>query len=163
MTDSIVPHKSFFFALEVVKIICMVSLTTFLFVNCQKNNTSKDKLNNTVEKHFKALQNRDLELLLETVNKEKITLILPNGQYSNSYDSYKEINKNWFSEKEWSIDYEIVNQDVINNTGIILAKIIYSDKDELGNSFSFSYYLTLIFENKPEGWKLIFDQNTIIK
>lgn len=146
-----------------VKTISIVIFSIFLMVNCQKNNTSKDKLNSIVEKHFKALQNRDLELLLETVNKEKITLILPNGQYSNSYDTYKEINKNWFAEKEWSIDYEIVNQDVINNTGIILAKIIYSDKDELGNSFSFSYYLTLIFENKPEGWKLIFDQNTIIK
>ena len=101
--------------------------------------------------------------LLETVDREKITLILPNGKYSESLDQYKKVNFDWFSDNDWSIEYEIIDKNVTKEMGIILTKITYFDKDEKGKPYSFQYFLTLVFQVIEQEWKLVFDQNTIIK
>ena len=49
------------------------------------------------------------------------------------------------------------------NTGIALAKITYKEVEESGEQNSFDYYLTLVFEYDEDQWKLIFDQNTLIR
>lgn len=68
-----------------------------------------------------------------------------------------------FADNDWKINYEILEVKVNGNFGIVLAKITYYDKNEKGEYYSFKYFLTLIFENINNKWKLIFDQNTTIK
>lgn len=130
---------------------------------CKLKNEHMNDLDDTIKKHFTAIKNRDIENLLETVDAESITLILPNGKYSNSLTEYKNVNSDWFSDKDWEIKYEITEKIIKGETGIVLTKITYADKDENGESYSFQYYLTLVFNLRDNEWKLIFDQNTIIK
>jgi len=122
-----------------------------------------ENLDLTLDAHFKAIADRNLESLLKTVNEESITLILPNGKYSTSFSDYKNVNREWFKDQDWSIEYKLIEKTVRQETAIVLTKINYQDKDEKGNDYSFEYFLTLVFGLKESGWKLIFDQNTIIK
>ncbi len=135
-----------------------------MFVNCQtKKEIKMEKLDATIKKHFRAIQNRDLIKLIETVDKEKVTLILPNGKLSKSFSDYENVNYNWFLDNDWTIEYEIIDKNVTKEMGIILTKITYFDKDENGKDYSFQYFLSLTFKLDQGEWKLVFDQNTIIK
>lgn len=140
-----------------------ILIPLMLLTSCKSNNEIMNNLENTIENHFIAIKNRDIDNLLKTVDQENITLILPNGKYSNSLTEYKKVNIDWFNDKNWEIEYEIVDKIIKSETAIILTKITYNDKDENGEIYSFQYYLTLIFELQKDEWKLIFDQNTIIK
>ena len=135
-----------------------------IFLNCQTESYNKmEKLDNTIKKHFNSIQNRDLDKLLETIDKNSVTLILPNGKYSKTYAEYKKVNSEWFLDNDWKIEYEIIEKNVTEEMGIILTKITYFDKDENGKDYSFQYFLNLIFKLNQNEWKLVFDQNTIIK
>ena len=120
-------------------------------------------LDSTITQHFLAIINRNISALLKTVNQENITLILPNGKHSGTYEDYKAVNEEWFADNDWRIEHKIKEKKVNTNTAIVLTEITYFDKDENGDSYSFQYYLTLIFEWDKNDWKLVFDQNTIIK
>lgn len=125
-------------------------------------NKTKD-LTATISKHLTAIENRNLENLINTVNRDEVILILPSGKYSNSFEEYKIVNKKWFEDETWEIDYQIVEKNIVEDIGIVLTKITYQNVTENKKNNVFSYYLTLVFEWKNYGWKLIFDQNTLIK
>lgn len=116
----------------------------------------------TIISHFKAIQARDIMALLKTVSEQNITLILPNGKHSKSLDEYRSTNEEWFKDKDWKLNYEILEKKISGNIGIVLSKIFYHDKNQKGEDYSFQYFLTLIFEKIKDDWKLVFDQNTII-
>ena len=134
-----------------------------LLIGCKEhiNNKNIKEFDETLSKHLKAIENRDLKLLLETVNRDKIVLILPNGKYSDSFDTYREVNQDWFSDLSWEISYTISDKIVNEKTGIVTLKINYINKET--NQTELNYYLTLIFKRLNDGWKLVHDQNTIIK
>lgn len=139
-------------------------LTLTVLINCQSENDSKMEIfDTTIKEHFKAIQNRDLDKLIETIDKEKVILILPNGKHSSSFADYKKANSEWFLDNDWKIEYEIIDKCISKEMGIILAKITYFDKDENGKDFSFQYFLNLTFKLIQGEWKLVFDQNTMIK
>lgn len=84
-------------------------------------------------------------------------------QYSKSFADYKKVNSEWFLENSWKIEYEIIDKNVTKEMGIILTKITYFYIDENGKDYSFQYFLNLTFKLNQSEWKLVFDQNTIIK
>ncbi len=59
-----------------------------------------NSLDETILNHFDAIKNRDIDLLLETVDKGKISLILPNGNYTRTTTDYKKVNVESFSDKD---------------------------------------------------------------
>lgn len=140
-----------------------ILIPLMFIISCQTNIDMMKNLDTTIENHFIAIQNRDIDNLLKTVNKENVTLILPNGKYSKSLAEYKKINTDWFNDKNWNIKYEIVDKIIKSESATVLTKITYTDKEENGEIYSFQYYLTLMFELQNNEWKLVFDQNTIIK
>ena len=125
--------------------------------------TIEKELDDTIAAHFKAIKDRDIAALLKTVNRERVTLILPNGKYSHSFADYKAVNIAWFKDPDWKISYRIIEQRLTGNMAVVLSKIDYRDRDRQGKPYGFQYYLTLLFEKKQARWKLVFDQNTIIK
>ncbi len=142
----------------------IIILLLFIIGACKNTEPgSMDDLDSTIQLHFEAIQNRDINSLINTISETDITLILPNGKYIKSTGEYISVNEDWFADRNWSINYEIVDKKLKNNIAIVLSKINYFDKNEDGEEYSFEYYLTLIFENIHGEWKLIFDQNTGIK
>lgn len=142
---------------------CVIFCFTILFSSCNNESANFEKLNTTILNHLTAIEKRDLNKLLNTVNSEKITLILPNGKYSTSLEEYKRVNFEWFSDKSWRIEYKIKEKIIKEDLAIILTEITYFEKDEKGEESKFNYFLSLVFQRSNDDWKLIYNQNTIIK
>lgn len=140
-------------------------LISLLLTNCSTLTPEirENVFDQTVAAHLNAIQNRDLNELLNTVDKEVVTLILPNGELSQTTKEYEKINSEWFEDKHWSIDADVVQKRIQKETGIALIKITYHEKEASAADRVFQYYLTLVFTLQNNEWKLIFDQNTIIK
>lgn len=142
-----------------MSIIAMLSLY-FLIAN---NTSAAQSFDNTLTEHFNAIKTRDINKLMQTVNNGNLTLILPNGVIGKTSSEYRKINEDWFSEKNWQIETKLIDSKIIDNIGYATVQVNYTDIDEKNEKYSFKYYLHLIFERKEDGWKLIYDQNTIIR
>lgn len=115
----------------------------------------------TLEKHLNALQEKNLGKFLETVCEDKITLIMPNGSLITDYENFYNLHKGWFADEDWNIEYKILDVTEMDEVGIVLLSIDYSDLDEKGDAIQMTYYLNLIFRCFDKEWLLIQDQNTI--
>ncbi len=144
-------------------ILIITLLITPFLIRCNGTAGPTPALDATIAQHFEAIKTRDIDKLLATVHKEGVTLVLPSGKHSTSYEAYKNVNIKWFSDAAWSIDYEIVEKTVRKETAVVLTKIHYVSKTSNGESKSFDYYLTLILEYNKGKWELVFDQNTVIQ
>ncbi|MEM1124412.1 MAG: nuclear transport factor 2 family protein [Bacteroidota bacterium] len=124
---------------------------------------TEKSLTQTVAAHFTAIDARDLNALLKTVDENAVSMILPSGKYSTSQEDYQKVNKEWFAAPNWHINHQVIEQKISGNIGIVLTKITYNDKQADGTPYAFDYYLTLIFQHDDRDWRLIFDQNTLIE
>lgn len=134
----------------------------FIAFGCSPKSESNNQtaFDAVLKKHFNAIEHRDLDRLLETVSQDEIILILPSGKYSTTFETYKEINQTWFADPSWKIDFTILKKIVNENTAIALARIEYINQET--NETEFNYFLSLTFQKRNDGWKLVYDQNTII-
>ncbi|HEX6182142.1 MAG TPA: hypothetical protein VFZ47_12905, partial [Chitinophagaceae bacterium] len=65
--------------------------------------------------------------------------------------------------KNWKWEGKIVEKHSTGSIGYALIEYLYIEKNEAGNiSFKVKCFLTLIFKNSGNSWKLVYDQNTII-
>ncbi|SHJ20062.1 YybH family protein [Lutispora thermophila] len=111
--------------------------------------------------HLKAIENKDLETFITTISKEDVTLIMPNGTLINGREEFIEFHKDWFSDKDWTLNYEILKIEEGEEASFALLKVNYKDIDFNGNEYSLNYYLTLLFKKIDGEWGLIYDQNTL--
>jgi ketosteroid isomerase-like protein len=114
-----------------------------------------------LEIHLKAVKDRDLDQFITTINNEDVTLILPNGVLISGRTKFIEFHKDWFSDKDWAMDYEILKIDSGKEISLALLKVDYKDIDSKGNEYTLNYYLTLLFKMSEDKWGLIYDQNTL--
>lgn len=117
----------------------------------------------TLDKHLQAVTTKNIDGFLETVSKEDITLIMPNGSLINDCRAFSDLHKSWFLDDDWSIEYKIIEVKEGKHLSSALLEINYHDLDENNQSIHLHYYLYLLFEKKDHEWLLIHDQNTIIK
>ena len=116
-----------------------------------------------LDKHLEAITNKNVDVFLDTVSKENITLIMPNGNLINDYEGFSNLHKAWFEDEDWSIDYKLVEVKENEKLSSALLNIDYHDVDENNDPTHLNYYLYLLFENVDGKWLLVHDQNTIIK
>ena len=114
-----------------------------------------------LEKHLTALSSKNLSDFIETISKTNITLIMPNGKLITTYKEFVELHDAWFSDDDWSIEYEIINTVEKTDLCTALLKVNYKDVDEKDEIVYLNYFLYLMFEYIDETWYLIHDQNTI--
>lgn len=114
----------------------------------------------TLQKHITAIKQRDLPTLLSTVD-DSLTLILPNGSLLTSKKQYKDLHIEWFADKNWSIEFEMINKVETPALSYALVKYTYIEIDTEKNITSKRQtYLNLVFKKKDKAWMLIHDQNT---
>lgn len=114
-----------------------------------------------LNKHLTAMVSKNLSDFVETVSKDNITLIMPNGKLITSFKEFFELHDAWFSDEDWSIEYEIMNIVEKTELSTALLKINYKDIDEKDEIVYLNYYLNLMFEYIDDSWLLVHDQNTI--
>lgn len=134
--------------------ICVAFATTE--ANAQKT------FDETLDIHLNAIKNSDLKAFEPTVS-EKIIHISPMGEKNQSKPKFVTLHEEWFKRTNWQWDGVIVEKHSDNSIGYALIDYSFVQKDAAGNTqFKIKCYLMLIFQKFPNGWQLVYDQNTII-
>lgn len=116
----------------------------------------------SLQLHLDAIMTKDLDSFSSTIS-ESITLIMMNGTIIRNRQKVIEFHKEWFSDEDWKLSYEIIKIDETEKMAYVLLAISYEDVDMESKPVHIKYYLNLIFKKYEENWLLEFDQNTVSK
>ena len=114
----------------------------------------------TIQDHLDAIQNRDLDALLETVTTgERLTLIFPDGTLYETRAEYVAFHQEWFADEGWTMTFEPVRTVESPGLATVLVRTTYEDDGPASRRYG---YLALTFADGGDGWRLVMDQNTRI-
>ena len=110
--------------------------------------------------HLAAIQNRDLDALMETVTRgDSLSLIFPDGTLIETREGYRDFHPDWFADSTWSMSFERVATAEADGMGVALVKWTLTDDTPRSGRQA---YLSLVFANEGGTWRLVHDQNTAI-
>lgn len=92
-----------------------------------------------------------------------LTLIFPNGKLTRTVEEYREFHVQWFGDPDWSVTYEVISQIEGADLAFVSLLARNQDKNAKGENIAYSLILTLVFQKQTHGWKLISDQNTMVR
>ena len=118
----------------------------------------------TLDAHLAAINARDLDALLATVTRgDRLTLILPNGQVLDTREQFRTLHVDWFAQQDWRMRFQIRSLREFGDVGVALVKY-ESQALQADDSFQTrrNAWLSLVFAKEADGWRLVYDQNTVI-
>ncbi|CAN5170463.1 hypothetical protein BH23GEM2_BH23GEM2_03750 [soil metagenome] len=94
--------------------------------------------------------------LLETVTTgDSITVIFPQGSTLCTRQQYVDFHRAWFADTSWTMQFDPVLSVARDSFGVALFRTVYSDTSGVRDGL-----VSLTFSREPDGWRLVFDQNT---
>lgn len=118
----------------------------------------------TLDAHLAAINARDLDGLLATVTRgDKLTLILPNGQVLDTREQFRQLHVDWFAEQDWRMRFQTHSVRELGDVGVALVKYESQTRQPDGAYLTRrNAWLSLVFAKESDGWRLVYDQNTVI-
>jgi uncharacterized protein (TIGR02246 family) len=113
----------------------------------------------TLAKHLRAIQERDLEALAETLAPERLVLIMADGKLVRSTAEFLEAHRGWFAMANWTLGTEEVEIFQGADLAVAVLRLDYREPSEVRSES----YLTLVFQRRDGKWLMVQDQNTPIK
>ncbi|WP_337176190.1 nuclear transport factor 2 family protein [Paludisphaera sp.] len=117
----------------------------------------------TLSKHLRAIQGRDLEALIDTISPDQLTMIMSDGVVVRSPSEFARLHASWFESTSWTLDISQVAIIESSALGVATLLLEYRDEPEDRPPVDQKSILTLIFANQDGVWVLIHDQNTPVK
>lgn len=144
-----------------MKLKLLISLLLLTTISMKAQQVEKNKKSFTVEQananYFKAVRNRNLEVMLSYVTKSnEIPFVMGDGALKKTKKEYKDFHISWFSDNKWDMDIEIMNIAKNGTTALITGKTNYyadkKDKNKIDNLI-----VTMIYAKEDGMWKVIGD------
>jgi uncharacterized protein (TIGR02246 family) len=117
----------------------------------------------TLDKHLRALQQRDLQALRETLPAEEMVLIMSDGRLVRSVAEFLQLHQGWFESKTWTLGFDPVSVRQTADLGVAVYRLDYRDQPPDGHRVHETSHLTLVFAREGGKWVMVQDQNTPIK
>jgi ketosteroid isomerase-like protein len=126
---------------------------------------STPPLRTAVETHLQAVRTRNLEALLPTLTGgSDLRMIAPDGFQYTTRAQYVAFHRHWFASNDnGRFDPEIVHLIESPRLGHALIKLRYRATPPTGAVQDFVSWLALTFALENGGWRLVFDQSTLIQ
>ena len=126
---------------------------------------STPPLRAAVEAHLEAVRARNLDALLPTLTGgSDLRMIAPNGFQSTTRAEYVDFHRHWFrTHDNGRFDPEIVHLVESPALGHALIKLRYRATAPTGATQDTVSWLALTFALEDGGWRLVFDQSTLIQ
>ena len=116
----------------------------------------------TLSKHLRAIQGRNLASLMETVSPDELTLIMSDGQVVRSAAEFARLHRTWFESMSWTLDVSLVT--IIESASLAVATLLLEYRDvREDRPVHQKSLLTLVFAVRDGLWLMVHDQNTPIK
>lgn len=113
----------------------------------------------TLERHLRAIQERDLEALAATVAPDELVLIMADGKLARTTREFLDAHRGWFAMKSWTLDAQPVKTFESADLAVAVLRLDYREPPATRSES----YLTLVFERRDGQWLMVQDQNTPIR
>ena len=113
----------------------------------------------TLERHLRAIQNRDLAELADTVAADGLVLVMADGKLALQSEEFLEAHRGWFAMQSWTLDSTPVRTFESADLAVAVLRLDYREPPSVRSES----YLTLVFERRNGKWLMVLDQNTPIK
>jgi len=118
----------------------------------------------TLDKHLRAIQQKDLDALAETLPPDGISLVMADGRLVQDAQEFIDLHRGWFGmDKPWRLDAAPVEVLETPEMGVALFRLDYSEGPADRPSTRQESHLTLVFQRRADQWVMVLDQNTPIK
>ena len=117
----------------------------------------------TLDKHLRAIQERNLDSLAETLPDDELVLIMSDGRLVRKTAEFLELHRGWFESTSWSLESELVSRLETSDLAVAVLRLGYRDTPSGGEPIRQDSLLTLVFQRRPQGWVMVHDQNTPIQ
>ncbi len=122
--------------------------------------TPKPNFDEAVQVHFDAIQNRDIEAFKDHMtHSETMYTIVQNGHAFTTPAEIIAIHEEWFKDKDWIWEGELVHKVVGEDVAMALVKYSYRAKAE---DTPLSTWLVYVFQLEEGEWRIVHDQNTAL-
>jgi ketosteroid isomerase-like protein len=131
-----------------------------LIAACEARTSVQPDFDAALERHLGAIQSRDLEAFVSTLTSgDTLYTIFPDGEALTTPAQAIALHKEWFADRDWVWEGEVVQKIVGTDLATALMKYDYRDAPE---SAPRSSWLVLVFRLEDGEWRLVHDQNTRI-
>jgi hypothetical protein len=119
----------------------------------------------TVEAHLAAIATRNMDALIPTITSgNDLQMIAPDGFRHTTRQQYVDFHRQWFATNDnGRLDAEVIHLIESRRLGHALIRYRYRSTDPTGKSHEIVSWLALTFALEGGGWRLVFDQNTLIQ
>lgn len=117
----------------------------------------------TLDKHLRAIQTRDLPALIETLPAEALTVVMSDGRLVRNVEEFVALHRDWFASTTWSLGIEQVSMVESDRVGMALLRLDYRDRPAGGEPVHETSYLVLVFKRQGDRWVMVHDQNTPVR
>ena len=112
----------------------------------------------TLARHLRAIQERDLEALADTVADGALILISAEGKLARSSREFLDAHRAWFAMSGWQLFVTPVEITEGADLGVAVLHLLYCENEIRQQS-----HLTLVFARRGRKWLMVLDQNTPLK
>ena len=117
----------------------------------------------TLDRHLRAIQERNLSALIDTLPPDELILIMADGRLVRGTDEFLKLHAAWFAQTTWSLHTNIISLEETPTIGVAVLRLDYRDEPVGQKHLYESSYLTLIFALREGRWVMTHDQNTPIR
>lgn len=110
-------------------------------------------------RHLRAIRERDLEALADTVSEKDLTLVMADGRLESTTAAFLAAHRGWFAMPGWTLETRQVQAYESPEIGVAVLHLEYREPAASPQES----YLTLVFQRRDDKWRMILDQNTPIK
>ena len=114
----------------------------------------------TLDKHLKAIQERDLAALAATLPDDEITLITSDGRLVRSVAEFLQMHRDWFAMTTWSLTVTTDHLEETADMGFAVLRLDYRETPPDCPPLQQGSVLTLVFRRQGGRWVMVLDQNT---
>jgi ketosteroid isomerase-like protein len=117
----------------------------------------------TLDEHLRAIRDRDLSALAQTLPDDRLVLIMSDGRLVRSPQEFLDLHAGWFRSTTWTLDAEPVELTETPDLAVAVLHLDYRDRPSGAAPVHETSYLTLVFARRGDTWVMVHDQNTPIK
>ena len=118
----------------------------------------------TLEKHLRAVSEKDLPSLKSTMSPDgNMQLILPGVEILFSVESFMNYHEEWFQDTSWTFETKILNTDIGDKIGLATTEIVYREPDRNGKPYFNRMIVSYGLEKIDGQWYVIKDHASSIE
>lgn len=119
----------------------------------------------SLEKHLRAIRERDLHALAETLPADDgdMVLVMSDGRLVRCVREFLNLHRDWFASPTWRLEAEPLAIRESAEMAFVTLRLDYRDEAPGGGRIHERSMLSLVFARREGKWVLVFDQNTPIR